>query len=849
MIKALYRVVLPAFLILISISLQAQKNIESTADNLYQRHKFEEAIKLYEKLDAETPSSKTKIKIANSYRNLNDYKKAETWYSRVVNLEESDPVNMYYYAEVLRSNGKYQEALEWYRKYLPFNNNAKGNIEASKNPGVFTRDSNAYEVVNFGSINSEDSDFPCFADKNNLIISSSRAGKNTSIIGGWDQGKYYDLYEANLTDFSINEMKGDINTQLHEGPAVLDKDSKTLYFTRSNYHYRGKRKLNKDVNIDTLHLSIFTVSTNKELTKRRRWKKATPFTYNNDEYSVGHVTLTSDKSTMYFVSDMPGGKGGTDIYISKIEGDGKWGTPEALSGLVNTEMDEMFPYIHNDSVLYFASKGHPGLGGLDIFKSTISKSTGEWSRPTNLGAPVNSSTDDFAFIISENDNVRGYLSSDRAGGKGHDDVYRVFIKQSNIINILAGKVTDKGNGNPLYGVTVSATDEFGNSPISTKTNGKGEYLLRLEPDRKYKIRFENDNYIPKAQTLNTVPEAYTFDMDEELEEAIPERSFISGIVRNEEDNSPIPGVKVTVTDLLTNEPVATVLTGDDGKYKVEVEPDRDYLLRFELDGYFAQNAQVRSGDQDNVVEISRLLKPFVVDKAIEIKNIYYDLNKYDIRPDAAIELNKLVAILRDNPRVIIELSSHTDSRGSDSYNLKLSQNRAKAAVDYIISRGIAANRIFPRGYGESQLVNECANGVSCPEYKHQANRRTEFKVTGFATGDIKSTSEDNYATIVETVKGTDNFVSYTNALEYYIQLGVFGNPDLSKFNNLLGLGKIQLENASNGAKRVLLGPYYSFSSAKSNLKEVKRKGNRDAFIAPYNNGQRISIDRAKSLEN
>jgi outer membrane protein OmpA-like peptidoglycan-associated protein len=359
--------------------------------------------------------------------------------------------------------------------------------------------------------------------------------------------------------------------------------------------------------------------------------------FNSDEYSCGHAALSPDGKTLYFISDMPGGCGGTDIYktVMTVKNDSsiQWSAPENLGDVINTAGNEMFPYVHKDGTMYFSSDAHNTLGGLDIFSSVFEN--GKWSSPENLNYPINSSKDDFAFVLND-DNKTGYISSNR---NDLDKIYEISLPDP--VFILKGIVSDKNTGAVIENASVEMLNKKSGSKEMLFTNKKGEYQAKLKAETSYSIQAEKEGYLkPNPQEVTTV-----------------------------------------------------------GKKRSET-----FKADFKLE-------------------------KLVLDKPIAIENIYYDLDKWDIRKDAALELDKFVILLNNNPQIIVELSSHTDSRADDNYNQVLSEKRARAAVKYVIKKGVSPNRLKWKGYGESQLVNRCSNGVDCFEEEHQQNRRTEFKIT------------------------------------------------------------------------------------------------------------------------
>ena len=385
----------------------------------------------------------------------------------------------------------------------------------------------------------------------------------------------------------------------------------------------------------------------------------------------GSPSFSADERTLYFSSNRRGGKGGVDLYRVPIDNSGRFGRPINLGSTINTPGDELFPYVSANGKLYFSSDGHPSIGGLDLFVASRNENE---IVVEHLGVPINSIGDDFA--ISFSDSTQGYISSNRPGGKGDDDIY--FFKSTGSEDrwwtTAPPPVIDTLNKKIVnYFVQVKVVDPSGNPIDSVKINVRknGQTLSNEKTNKKGFIEL-----IDMAENDELV-----FKCDKE--DFITVRSSFSM------EGKTIP------ESLLKKEMTDTT-------FQVIITMDRPEIGK----------------------EISKLY---------EINSIYYDLDKADIRTDAAEELDKIVQFLTDNTQMNLELGAHTDARASTGYNLKLSQRRAESAVNYIIRRGITKDRIKPKGYGESQLINECSDGVECPEEMHQQNRRTEFKIIKIST--------------------------------------------------------------------------------------------------------------------
>lgn len=628
---------------------QEQLGLRGRADRLFQGYQYANAVPIYLKLvDTQKPRLSDMERLAESYQKMSNYGDAENWYARVIQDPKSNPENLIHYAEVLKQNAKYSDAKKALQAYA--DKTGKGQAVAHEIAGcdsalIWMANPTLHKLENetaVNTINSEFSAFPIngqvyFAGEPNLSVSDKRYG--------WTGNSYLRVYTADsqgsnkLSNPSISGLPFN-EENYHVGPVSSDASGNTLFVTRT---YPGKHaeveKENKvKYRTHKLELYIYTKEGND-------WK-ATPFAYNNvKEYSVGHASISPDGKTLYFASDMPGGVGGTDIWFSEQQADGAWGVPRNAGTSINTEKDELFPNIAADGNLYYSSNGLPGMGGLDIFNSVGSKSS--WSKPANVKYPLNSAGDDFAFISNEltEDNVKGYLSSNRQGGKGDDDIYSFsFEKQkAKIILLLKGTTYNKDTKEALAEASVTLFSE-GRKIVAKKNSAQdGSFLFELEKESDYKILAQKAGFAADSATVST-----------------------KGIMKSD-----------TLYASLYLDPI------------------------------------------------------LVVGKTFQLENIHYDFDKDNIRKDAADILDRLLDILRENPTLKIELASHTDSRGSDSYNLDLSQRRAQSAVNYLVSRGINRDRMVAKGYGETRLLNRCANGVECSVAEHQANRRTEFTVLEF----------------------------------------------------------------------------------------------------------------------
>jgi len=532
----------------------------------------------------------------------------------------------------------------------------------------------------------------------------------------WDGSKFLDVFIAKESKGEWNEtgMLKDICSKFHEGPLCFD-GSTGLYFTRNN---AGKTRFDKN-GIRNLSLYLRSINISGGITE-------TLLPFCSSEYSVGHPALSPDGKTLYFASDMPGSKG-VDIYEVEVLGDGKWGNPKKVEGNVNTDGNEMFPFVSIDGTLFFSSNGHVGLGGLDVFHQ---KTNGEIE---NLGQPLNSINDDFAFVLKK-DKRSGYVSSNRVGGKGGDDIYSFKYKGPLEIEI-SGVVAEEKTGEKISNAYVFIRDEKGKQITSVMTDKDGNYCVRAISNTAYAIEAKKEGFSNQSTKVVTSDENLTQDF-------LLTRGGVEFVydVKDKMEKTPLEGVKIQVRDNRFNLSF-DIATSDSGTvsrnepaYKIGDVVDLQISLSKE--GYLDKIVQLKTIVNSYVVYVPEMLDLLVggdLHELIEINPIYFDFGKAEIRKDAAIELDKIVANMNKYPTMRGELGSHTDCRSNKISNQKLSEKRAMASIKYIQSRITDPSRITGVGYGESKLKANCpCEGKvksDCSEEEHQKNRRTEFVIT------------------------------------------------------------------------------------------------------------------------
>lgn len=640
-----------------SPAVQGQSSLKK-ADKHFENYEFALALPVYkEAIQKRKPDLPTVERIATAYRLTRQNQEAELWYGKVVAMPGRPPMNLFYYAEALRSNGKYQEAKEqymlWGEEMPEHADRAQQLMEATDLSLRLMKQPAVAEVTQLPGLSVPGaSDFsPAVYGNNGIIFTSDRGvskdGKDPKVYG-WTGRPYLQLFIAQeISEGTYGRpqpLQDVINSDFHNATASAAKEGGKLYFTRTkmvpalgNVNADPTSWVEKNENQNLINrLEIYSADR-----QGGNWTNIQPFEYNKvEEYSVGHPAISPDGQVLYFVSDMPGSLGDTDIYYSLRKADGSWGAPVNAGPVINTSGRESFPYVDADGKLYFASDGHVGMGGLDIFSAEGER--GNWRTVKNLGYPINTPQNDYGIMFTE-PGKRGLLSSNRDSQNGTEDIYS--------FNILK-------------------------KPVVLAITTLGRYQNKLR------------------QTVQ----------------------------------DPLPNTRILMSQQNSKDSTV-VITDEKAQSFVDARAGNAYTFAGSKIGFLKMVSSIDIPDTaPDTVQVALLFDKNEVEKAIVLENIYYDLDKWDIRPDAAKELDKLVTLLKNNPAVEIEMGSHTDSRESHKYNQLLSDRRAQAAVDYLVSKGIERNRLTAKGYGKTRLVNKCADGVECPEEEHQKNRRTEFTI-------------------------------------------------------------------------------------------------------------------------
>lgn len=702
-----------------TIPMMAQKALVRKGDFYFKQMAYSEAIPYYTKaLKKDSTLQDATFRLADCYRLTNNRKQAEIWLEKAVNFPSVTPIYKFYYGQSLMNNGRYARARKWMEDFVLDNKeDGRGQafaraIDTYEN---FFVDSSNYAVTKL-DINSTNADFGVALYDDGIVFASSR--KQPELIErthSWTNESFLSLYysRGKETSFRAPEsFANKINSKFNDGPVCFNKKGDEIWVTRNNIEGTKVHKSKDKV----VKLKIFTAKSSGN-----DWGKLESFQYNSDEYNCAHPAVSADGKRLYFSSDMPGGKGGMDIYMCEKAGN-SWGKPINLGDTINTKGSDVFPIVMEDGTLYFASDGHPGIGGLDIY---YTRDLGNrYVVPVNVGFPLNTPDDDFGMVYDLKNKI-GYLSSNRANRGIDDDIYTFKKKTLRIKGIVINKET----GAPVKEAKVNL--KFNDKQLNFTTLENGRFDFPAEFDQKYAISGTAEGLGDTLINFETVSSSPT-DPFVRIELGKPSGFAITITVLDAETKQPIPGA--VIRDEVTAKDLGS--TDIAGEYKQAIVPEKDEQIQILIAGYRPKVIMLKGQEGETPKDLNYTVEltpaPDVHPFENWYKIIYYDLDKYNIRPnDAEKTMEEIYSFLKENPQVKISISSHTDSRASKEYNERLSENRSKSIQNYLRDKGIPSKQIGKVVWsGEGVMVNKCGDDEPCTEEMHQLNRRTEITVMG-----------------------------------------------------------------------------------------------------------------------
>ncbi|KGL62807.1 OmpA family protein [Polaribacter sp. Hel1_85] len=683
------KTIITIFFLCFAAITNAQSSDINKANKYFERAFYAEAIPIYENVLEDKTTMEAVQKLADSYYYLYNMPKANRYYKYLVGFYGSQISDEYYfkYIHTLKAINKHDKANEVLKGFY-IKKNDKKNLEKLNESIKYLENikaiGNRYQIKNL-AINTENSEFGAINQNDKIIFSASKKEKKLFEKSyRWNRKPYLDLYETpidkiHLGDSIVKSISANINTKVHEANAIFTKDGKTVYFTRNNFI---KNKRNKDKKNIT-HLQIFR----GELINGE-WTNIQSLPFNHIDYSTEHPALSNDEKTLYFASDMSGGFGSFDIYEIAILADGDFGKPKNLGKNINTDKKEQFPFISKNNELYFSSNGLPGFGSLDVF---ISKSiNNQFSKPDNVGLPINSGYDDFAFNINT-DTKEGYFSSNRPSGKGSDDIYKVSERKPLIIEeceqSIAVLITDIDTKEVLENATILIKKGF-KTLNEVKTDSVGKFRFNTECKLSYTLVASKNGYLQEQKIL------------------------IIDNIRHKNNK-----ISIALKSLKQIE--------KEKEIALQIKKEKELKLKLIAE----QKVKLKKKNKiEKIIASEKSIEKNNDRLFIKTADINFDYKLWYLRKDAKTAVNKVIALMKKHPKMVVEIGTHSDIRGHNQYNLNLSQKRANSVREYFIEKGIQENRISAVGYGETQPIIKCKTEDSCTEEQHELNRRCEFIV-------------------------------------------------------------------------------------------------------------------------
>lgn len=815
----------------------AQDKVLSNAEKSYDERDYTSAIRLYKKALRNTADFTNQQQIAHSiamaYYQMNDYRNSADWFADAMGDHTNDIQTYFYYSQVLAANKEYNDALSILKRaqeHNPDNKEVGRRISAIELILINKEEDSTNVISKVPKINSDYSDYGIGKWSEGIVFSSMRKNKSNQRVDGRTGQGYSNLYYAKQnSNYSWSEpviMAGKINSANNDGAFTFDAVNSIAYWTTCT----------EKPNNCLIYSSEYSSETGK-------WIKPKKVSFMNIGFNYGHPYISDDGITLYFTSNMTGGYGKNDIWKATRKTDGMWGIPINLGDKINTSRNEMFPSVYGDSLLFFSTDGISSYGGLDIYFSVVSGI--DYTKPHNVGLPVNSAADDFSIIINEN-GKGGFFCSNR-DLKTSDDIYEFDGFPVKIV--MQGKVFHELDMTPLANTTIIYTNSNDHSDTII-TQEDGSFKLILDAYDKYRVSAINSSYFTDNKVVNTFSNDLIFSQIPQIEENfyLTKKSYpcgIVGVVTNKETTVPMSGVIVSISD--ENNFSNYVKTDELGNYSFEgLKPNTIYTVKIGGTGYFSESRVCTLPKVDREMNFSRSngydmdfqLLMIQTKKEVTLSNIYYDYNKATLRETSKIELDKLASMIRETPKIVIQINAHTDERGKSGYNMKLSADRANSVVNYLVYKGVGRSRLIAKGYGESMLLIKNAN----TEDEHQANRRTTFRVM-----------DDNVAeNIYEAAVVEHEDIKRVDGLVYRIQLLTTGrkrdiNIDFSEIQRSIS-DVVIYEFAVGAVWKYEAGDRETFVEAKKLRNKLRSSGYKDCFVISYFNGSKIPVSQANDIE-
>lgn len=694
------------------------------ANDLFEKAYYADAIALYEAALPANKSSTLIKNLADSYYHTFNLNAAARWYHYLIS-NYGDTVKEEYYFKLnqsLKAIGEYDKAeMVLFNYYTKEEQTYK--LQQLKQAEIYLDNIKAigerFSIEN-SALNTGTSEFGAMQVGNELWYTATHKKSNSKTYR-WNNQHYLDIYthpldKQMLGDSLSHEVSEVINTRLHEGPFTLSSNGKTLYFTRNNFK-NGKRKTD-DKKIS--NLKIYSASL-----ENGEWKDITELPFNSDDFSNEHPTLNADGTKLYFSSDRPGGYGSFDIYEVTLQPDHSFSTPVNLGAIINTDKKEQFPFISSDGSLYFSSNGHAGFGLLDIFISE--NENGIFQQPDNLGLPVNSGYDDFAYNLNT-DNKTGYFASNRPTGKGSDDIYMFTVTKDLIIEdckqYITGIITDRTTTLPLADVSVQYFDNENKLIATYTTKQDGRFEFNADCNTAYTLKADKVGYEGNSKGIVTNSERNaTQDASMNLYSILEREKAEALILQKKFEDEKLRAEALAIKKLEGEKKAKIQLAQQEAQKKERVKKEQIAKKAKTKQVLIEKITNALATETALVKESERII--------IKTEEIHFDYSLWYLRRESRERLKIVIDVMRNNPGIIIEIGTHTDIRGNGGYNKDLSQKRADSAKEFLVKNGIESDRIVSKGYGESQPIVKCATEADCTEEDHEWNRRCEFVVVGW----------------------------------------------------------------------------------------------------------------------